>query len=201
VEEIKQYIDHLKHSSYQLGAEYDGVFVGRLHYQKGVINLIDIWGKVIEFLPMAKLAIIGDGPLSQELIAKIEQAGLRNNIDLLGYKDGLDKWKIYSKSKVALHPATYDSGGMAAAEGLAFGLPGLAFDLPSLREYYARGVVKAKCFSNDDFAEKLIQLLTNQELYNLISSEAQEYAFAEWHWRNRLDNASREIGGQIGLLI
>jgi glycosyltransferase involved in cell wall biosynthesis len=201
VEEIKQYLDQLNCLPPKPLIKYDGVFVGRLHYQKGVINLIDIWKKVVDILPMSKLAIIGDGPLSQELISKIDQTGLQNNVDHLGYKDGLDKWKIYTQSKIALHPATFDSGGMAAAEGLAFGLPGLAFDLPSLREYYARGVIKAKCFSNDDFAEKIIGLLKNSELYNAMSSEAQTYAFTEWHWRNRLDNASIEISGQIGMIL
>ena len=41
----------------------DAVFQGRFHPQKGVVELIDIWKLVIEKLPGAKLAMIGDGPL------------------------------------------------------------------------------------------------------------------------------------------
>ncbi len=43
--------------------KFDSCFVGRFHYQKGVLDLVDIWSFVCRKLPKAKLAMIGDGPL------------------------------------------------------------------------------------------------------------------------------------------
>jgi len=181
--------------------EYDGVFVGRLHYQKGVLNLVDIWERLVEIKPNSRLAIIGDGPLYEELDRKIQEKKLQKNIHLLGYVDGPEKWSIYAKSRLTLHPATYDSGGMAAAEGLAFGLPGLAFDLPSLKEYYSQGMLKATCFSNEDFAKKIALLLSDNDVYQALSMEAKKYAFSEWGWKSKLDNMSKEIFGRPGMVL
>ena len=43
---------------------------------------------------------------------------------------------------MVVHPAIFDSGGMAAAEAMAWGLPGVSFDLPALKTYYPQGMIK-----------------------------------------------------------
>jgi len=43
------------------GKEYEGVFLGRLVWNKGIYDLVDIWKIVVERKPSAKLCIIGDG--------------------------------------------------------------------------------------------------------------------------------------------
>ena len=69
---------------------------------------------------------------------------------------------------------------MAAAEAMVCGLPGVSFDLPALRIYYPKGMLKAR--DEDDFAEKIIELLSNSLLYNKLSYEAQTWA-KSWDWR------------------
>src|SRR3989339_2056906 len=101
--------------------KYDAVFVGRFHYQKGVLELLDIWKRVCEGMPSVRLAMIGSGPLGGEVRQKIDKLKLQKNVDLLGYLSGNDKFEIFKQSKVVVHPATYDSGGMAAAEALGLG--------------------------------------------------------------------------------
>lgn len=38
--------------------------------------------------------------------------------------------RVLQQSRIILHPAVYDSGGMVAASGLVCGLPGVSFNLP-----------------------------------------------------------------------
>jgi len=64
---------------------YDAVFMGRLHSQKGVLELVDIWKLVTKKIPNAKLAIIGDGQLYQKIKSKIKKLNLNKNIDMLGF--------------------------------------------------------------------------------------------------------------------
>jgi hypothetical protein len=40
---------------------------------------------------------------------------LEENVFLLRSKDGKEKLEVLKSSKIVVHPATYDSGGMAAA--------------------------------------------------------------------------------------
>jgi glycosyltransferase involved in cell wall biosynthesis len=167
---------------------YDACFVGRLHFQKGILDLIDIWKKVIEKSPNRKLAMIGDGELELRVIEKIKKNGLENNIDLLGFRDGQDKYEIFKQSKIILHPATYDSGGMAAAEGMAWGLPGVSFDLEALKTYYPKGMIKTKIGDKEEFANNILRLLDDKVLYEKTSNDAHNLIIEVWNWDKRANN-------------
>lgn len=165
---------------------YDGVFQGRFHPQKGVLELVDIWKKVVLRRPKAKLAMIGDGPLMSKVIEKIKQYGIEKNVKLFGYLfDGNEKYNVFSSSKIVLHPAFYDSGGMAAAEAMVFGIPGVCFDLKSLRSYYPQGMVKARVEDLDDFASKTLRLLDDHKYYQTKAVESQRMIRRHWGWNER----------------
>lgn len=167
---------------------YDGVFQGRFHEQKGVLELVEIWQKIVNRRPNAKLAMIGDGPLFKQVQKKIIDLHLTDNIELFGYLfDGTKKDKIFKQSKVVVHPAIYDSGGMATAEAMAVGLPGVSFDLKALESYYPHGLFKAKIGDLDDFADKIIELLINKSLYNKMSEQAIKMIKSQWSWEHRTD--------------
>jgi glycosyltransferase involved in cell wall biosynthesis len=163
---------------------FDAVFIGRFHPQKGVLELIGIWKIVCSKKKDAKLAMIGVGELEGAVKSKIKNLGLENNISLFGFKDGLDKMRIFKDSCLVVHPAIYDSGGMAACEAMACGLPGVSFDLPALKTYYPKGMVKTTCFDLGQFAENILSLLTNKELYQKTSKDALDWA-KEWDWDKR----------------
>ncbi|MBP9817942.1 glycosyltransferase [Candidatus Shapirobacteria bacterium] len=168
-------------------------FVGRLHPQKGILILIDIWKLVVAHYPKAKLAIIGNGQLEEELIAKINQLKLNKNIQLFGFVDGLEKESIFRDSAIIVHPATFDSGGMAAAEAMAWGLPGVSFDLLSLKSYYPKGMIKAKKDNLVDFADNIIKLYRNPKLYKKISNEATTLIQSSWEWSQRAQDIYSQI--------
>jgi len=172
---------------------YDGVFIGRFHPQKGVMELMDIWAKVLEKKKDARLAIIGLGELEKEMRLKAEKLGIMGSLHFFGFQDGVEKLKIFKSSKVILHPAIYDSGGMAACEAFACGLPGVSFDLEALKTYYAKGMIKTKCFDMDEFAGNILHLLTNDKFYKDLSIEALQYAREKWDWEKRVIDLTEEI--------
>ena len=166
-----------------IGKKYDAVFQGRFHPQKGVIELIDIWKMVVAKRRDAKLAMIGDGPLMESVKFKVKSEKLEKNIKLFGYVfDGPRKYKIFQQSKLAVHPALYDSGGMAAAEAMAFGLPGVSFDLLALKTYYPQGMVKAPIGNLNKFAETILDLLNKERYYKLIKLQAYDLIQNFWSW-------------------
>lgn len=166
--------------------KYLAVFQGRFHPQKGVVELIDIWKKVTEKIPEAKLAMIGDGPLMDDVKEKIKQLKLENKVKLFGYlHDGDEKYSIFNSSKIVVHPAFFDSGGMAAAEAIAFGLPCVVFDLKSYAYYYPKGVMKVKVGDNQAFAEAVVELDENNSLYRRIATEGLDMIKDSWSWDTR----------------
>ncbi len=136
--------------------------------------------------------MIGVGELENEANAKINKLGLESNIVLFGFKDGYEKLKIFKDSRVVVHPAIYDSGGMAACEAMACGLPGISFDLPALKTYYPKGMLKTPCYDLDVFAKNILLLLADEKLYEEMSKEALHWA-KEWDWDKRAKELLTEL--------
>ncbi len=173
---------------------YDGVFQGRFHPQKGVIELIDIWKLMVKKKNDAKLIMIGDGPLMKNVKFKIQKLKLEKNIKLTGYLfDGEEKYRIFASSKVVVHPAFYDSGGMAAAEAMAFDIPCVGFDLKSYKSYYPKGMLKAPVGDLESFAGRILELLSDDKLYKKKAKEASDMINSNWSWEYR----SRQILKQV----
>ncbi len=164
---------------------YDAVFVGRFHPQKGVLEMIDIWREVVKKKAEAKLALIGLGDLEKPMRNMIQKYNLEKNVYFMGALISDDKIRILQKSKIVLHPAVYDSGGMAPAAGLALGLPGVCFNLKVFETYYPRGFLRATLGDKNSFAQKIIDLLENRTLYQKMSQEAIAEA-STWDWSERI---------------
>lgn len=86
-----------------------------------------------------------------------------------------------------MHPAIYDSGGMAACEAMACGLPGVSFDLPALKTYYPKGMIKTPCYDLKAFAENILKLLADEKLYKRTAKDALEWA-KEWDWDKKAED-------------
>lgn len=163
---------------------FDAIFIGRMHPQKGPLELLDIWKMLLLRKPGARLAMIGSGPLEAKCRAKAQALDMGENIKFFGFCDGVEKYKVIKASRVVVHPAVYDSGGMAAAEALCCGLPGVSFDLGSLRTYYPRGWLKTPPGDFAGFADRIHRLLTEDTLY-AETSRAAYAAGLEWDWNAR----------------
>ena len=179
---------YIKKHNKNKSKKYDAVFQGRFHPQKGVVELIKIWNEVVKDRPRAKLAMIGDGPLMEEVKEKINTLKLSKNVKLFGYVyDGDKKYNIFSNSKIVVHPAYYDSGGMASAEAMAFGLPAVGFDLVAYKSYYPKGMLKVKKGDEKAFSRAIAKLLKDQKLQIKIGSEAKTMIEKSWSWDVRAD--------------
>jgi len=190
IEEIKRY-----RSQHKIDSKiYDAVFQGRFHPQKGVVELVDIWKLVTEKLPGAKLAMIGDGPLMNAVKTRIKELDLEANIKLLGFVfDGDQKYRIFSQAKLVVHPAFFDSGGMASAEAMVFGIPCIGFNLNSYKSYYPRGMIKVMIGDLNAFARAILELLNDTQKRDKIGKEALRMIEKNWNWDQRVDQLSSSL--------
>jgi len=190
LEPINKWRENNKH----IKKKYLAVFQGRFHPQKGAVELVYIWAKVVEKVPTAKLAMIGDGGLMPKVKRTIAKLNLEKNIKLFGYVyDGIEKYQLFAQSRIVVHPAVYDSGGMASAEAMAFGLPAVGFDLHAYQSYYPKGMLKVTSGDLTKFAGAIISLDSDSQLYNKYHKEALDLIVNHWSWRKR----AQEILAQI----
>ncbi len=165
---------------------YDAVFQGRFHPQKGVLGLLHIWNDLLKIRKDARLALIGDGPLMNEIKYFIHNNKLDDNIKLFGYLfDGREKYKVFMQSKIVVHPSVFDSGGMASMEAMAFGLPAIGFGLPAYKDYYPQGMLKVREGDREGFSKALLKLLSDNNLYKIYSKQASELMTRRNSWKYR----------------
>jgi len=130
--------------------------------------------------------MIGDGPLMNRVRSDIRKFKLDENIKLFGYVfDGHKKYKIFAQSRVVVHPAFYDSGGMASAEAMAFGIPAVGFNLKSYESYYPKGMLKVETGNLDEFAKGVLSLLENKNMAVRLGRDAGMIIEKEFAWSMR----------------
>ena len=100
--------------------------VGRLSSEKNHTFLLDIFKEIHTQNPLARLVIIGEGPLKNELLQKARQLGLENEIFLLG--EVLNPSCYYQAFDVFIFPSLYEGLGLVALEAQASGLPCIVSD-------------------------------------------------------------------------
>lgn len=167
----------------------DVVFCSRLHPQKGVEGLLDIWRLVVQTMPNAKLSIIGNGSSAYEkkLRDKANAIGIANNIEWLGYVNNEAKYGIYASAKVFVHATVFDNNGMVAAEALCSGLPVAMYDLAPLRDVYTKGCAKVPYGDKPAFARELVRLLKDDGYRAGVAPDAETLSAlrAYWNWPSR----------------
>jgi len=170
---------------------YEGIFMAQLRPSKGIFDLIKIWKLVCREKPEARLGVIGKGEkeIMEEIKTKVENAGLKRNIKLLGFLEDDKAFGTIKASQVFVFPSREEGFGIAPLEAQALGLPAVAWNLPVFDEVFPKGMIKLKMGQIEEFAEEVINLLNNKNFYQKLSKEAKGNA-GKYNWEK---SAEREI--------
>lgn len=103
------------------------VSVGRLSSEKGFLDLIDVFEEVNNKNPEWHLHIAGEGTQKDEILKKIYQKHLENNITV-GFKEEKELRELLLQSSIYVMTSFHESFGLALIEAESFGIPLLAFD-------------------------------------------------------------------------
>lgn len=110
-----------------LRAEYDLTYnfvighIGRFMSQKNHTFLVDIFSEVVKRRPDAKLLLIGDGPLFDEIVNKVRMLHLEDKVIFTGVKQ--NAYAFYNAMDVFLLPSLYEGLPVVGVEAQANGLP------------------------------------------------------------------------------
>ena len=177
----------------------DVVFCGRLCAQKGIWGFLDVWRRVLDEAPGARLAVIGNGApeFERALRAKAEALGVADSVDWLGYVNGEAKYAIYRSARVFVHPTVFDNNGMVAAEALCSGLPVVMYDLPPLRHVYTTGCVKVPRGDKAAFAREVARLLSDAGCARAVAPDDEQTKAlrAFWNWPERVRRFAAWLDG------
>ena len=97
------------------------ITIGRLVEQKGLDVLLAAWSKARPALPGWRLAIVGDGPLEDELKALATTLGVEDSVDWLGHV--ADPFPLLRGADFFVMTSRFEGTPNALLEAMACGLP------------------------------------------------------------------------------
>jgi glycosyltransferase involved in cell wall biosynthesis len=109
------------------------VYVGRLHFKKGVDVLLNVMRQLIERRPQVRLVLVGGDlyyrhyRLQEEQLRRMAQdLGLQNHVEFVGMKPPHEVAQYVRESALLVLPSRSESFGATLVEALACGVPVVA---------------------------------------------------------------------------
>lgn len=95
--------------------------IGRLTAQKNTLFVIDIFNEILKEEKKAKLLIIGDGDLKNQMFERIKEYGIEESVLYLGRRE--DIRQFYNAMDCFLLPSLYEGLPVVGVEAECCGLP------------------------------------------------------------------------------
>ncbi len=111
-------------SAYHLENRFVLGNIGRLHFQKNQMFMLDILSELRQIDESAYLILVGQGPDEEKLRDKVNAASLQEAVMFAGVQNNIRDW--LSSFDVFLFPSLFEGLSLAGLEAQANGLPALA---------------------------------------------------------------------------
>lgn len=107
----------------ELGLSDDFVIghVGRFNVQKNHSYIIEVFSEIVKMIPNAKLILVGDGELKNEIQKKVCMMQLENSVIFLGVRKDIPR--LLQAFDIFLFPSLFEGLSVAIIEAQAAGLP------------------------------------------------------------------------------
>jgi glycosyltransferase involved in cell wall biosynthesis len=166
------------------------LYVGRLSAEKE----IDRIKPVLEAIPGARLALVGDGPYRQEL----EKHFADTSTFFVGYLTGIDLATAFASADAFVFPSRTETLGLVLLEAMAAGCPVIAANAGGIPDIVTDGV-NGYLFDPDDENGAIAatqRLLDNPEARETLRQNARLEA-ERWGWAA----ATRQLQGFYQLVL
>ena len=141
------------------------VSCGRIDSQKGFDMLVDVAEKVLRKHSDWEWHIYGDGPKKEELIKKISEKKLEQNVKLMGKTNKMNE--LYSEYAMFVMTSRYEGFAMVNIEAHFAKLPIVSFNCNCGPDEIIQDGINGylvNCFDIDEMAERINSLIENQNL-------------------------------------
>ena len=110
------------------------LFVGRLRTRKAVCVLLEALALLRARGRYAKLQVAGSGEQREELVARVGELGLGDQVEFLGAVPRSEIDRHYAAASVFCMPSTYEGLPLAILEAMAAGLPVVSTTISGIPE-------------------------------------------------------------------
>lgn len=174
------------------------LFVGRLSEEKGTEYLIRAMPEVLRKFPLAKLLLIGGGPLEDRLKRLCLDLNVQANVIFVGAVQHESLPAYYATADVLIGPSLREGFGLVFVEAMACGCPVIVSELPGISDIIKNEETGLCCRPADslDIAQKIIFLLENPQLRQTFRQKGREQVVAKFRWDMIAKCYAQLLGGE-----
>ncbi|ESU27262.1 hypothetical protein FLJC2902T_19650 [Flavobacterium limnosediminis JC2902] len=117
------------------------------------------------------LVLVGDGETRQECENLVAEMSLEKRVFFVGQR--MDIPRLLKTADLILLSSNYEGLSLSSIEGMASGRAFVASDVPGLSEIVSGAGILFECSNPKDLANRIQELLENEELYNQTVANCQ----------------------------
>jgi len=153
------------------------LFAGRVAREKNVSLIIQMFSELLAKHSDLVLMIAGSGPWQDNYIEEARTSGVGENCIFTGYMEREDLSLVYALTHIFVMPSLTETQGLVTIEAMLSGVPVVAVGaLGTLQVMEGdKGGFMVKN-NKDEFRNRVLQLLEDEELYKRKSEEARLHA-------------------------
>jgi len=180
------------------------LYLGTIEPRKNIYALVGAYAKTVKRLlaeGKEPLPLVLAGKLGwyyDEILLRIKEEGIEDRIILPGYLTEYEKICLYSRARAFVFPSLYEGFGIPVLEAMACGTPVLTSNAASLPEVAGDAAILCDPSSEDDIADGLYRLGTDDELCSTLSNAGVKRA-QQFTWEKeaeKLYGIYKEVSGE-----
>ncbi len=150
------------------------LYLGAMERNKNVHILLDAFAEFSQKLRSYQLVLAGKWRsetrkgYAAELEQQIDRLGIRSRVVTTGWVTKEERRMLFSGSTMFVFPSAAEGLGVPPLESIACGVPAIASNIPSIREYYGDSLLLCNVNDAADLARRMVELATQPELYQTM---------------------------------
>jgi glycosyltransferase involved in cell wall biosynthesis len=181
------------------------VFIGRLSGQKGIMDFIEAFARSAEKIGDFVGEIVGRGELIDEAEKAIDRFGLSQRLQIIGELKSSEIPRFVCSAYLLVSPSkslrySAEQVGVANIEALASGVPVIAYDSGSIKEFIPKkaGLLVPEGDVNA-LSEAIQKIARNSDLRRRMSGAARAIALERYDAKKNVEDLEKFLLSAFGL--
>jgi glycosyltransferase involved in cell wall biosynthesis len=147
------------------------LYLGAMERNKNVHVLVEAFAQFVRKVAQYQLVLAGKwrsetrSGYTAELEGQIDRLGIRQQVVTTGWVTKEERRILLSSAAMFTFPSAAEGLGVPPLEAMTCGVPAIASDIASIREYYGDSILLCKVDDPTDLAHRMVDLATQPELH------------------------------------
>lgn len=161
------------------------LYVGRVDPEKSISNVMSAFAGVLDEVPEAVFAVVGDGTDKRHLMELAQALGIEKSVKFLGRVYPPEIMEVYRTGKLFVTASETETQGIVLIEAAATGLPLVAVDAGAVRELCQHKKNGILCHPGDieEMTDAMVKILKHDDVRQRYSEHS--IKVAQGHDLNR----------------